>query len=87
MRNPARIWPLVQKIYTLWTLMPDCRLGQLLSYICRFPPENDSGYLTSTTHLLLEDHIWDKYLDEAIDKLKEEDYNREQLEREYTCES
>lgn len=87
MRNPNRIYGLTRKLEELWALMPDSRLGQVISFIQNLVPVNDGSRLTSTFHLMMEDHIWEKYLDEAIAKLKEEQYNYEKKEREYIDES
>ena len=44
MRNPARIYPLLNKIGDIWVKMPDIRLGQLISNITH-PSKIDIFYM------------------------------------------
>jgi hypothetical protein len=87
MRDPNRIYPIMGIVTDLWTMIPDMRFGQLLGYIKDLVPVNDGSRLTNTMHLLIEDHVYKQFLESAVAKIKEEDYNRQKLEREYINES
>lgn len=87
MRDPNRIYKTMARVQHLWTLMPDARLGQVLSYIKDLIPVRDGHRLTSTNYLMIEDHVFLQFIEEAIAKLEEQDYNVQTSEREYIDES
>ena len=57
MRDPSRIERIVDKVNVAWSLVPDWRLGQLISNLLG-PGPHDIFYV--------EDDTWEQLLDEAL---------------------
>lgn len=55
----------------------------MLEYLRGLPPSNSGSKLMSTTHCLIEDHVFEQFIDEAIEKWEKKDYNRQKLEGDY----
>ena len=60
MRDPQRIQKLLGKLYTVWLLNPDMRLGQLLINLSKLKPY-DADLLWN-----IEDDKWEEILDNYI---------------------
>lgn len=64
MRNPARIYPLLNKIGDLWVKHPDLRLGQLLYNIQSFGGDVDAHKMYA-----MEDDELEKLVDSYAKKI------------------
>lgn len=65
MRNPARIYPLLNKIGDLWIKHPDLRFGQLIENIKRL----DKTTRISNDLFFIEDDEFEKLIDKFGDKI------------------
>ena len=63
-RDPKRIDRLVNKLRQLWHMVPDLRLGQLISYLETHLPADKAG--VDPFHI--EDDIWEAAIDAALEE-------------------
>ena len=65
MRDPKRIWRITNKLFELWTMVPDQRFGQMLeNYL--YPAVIDSKHRTAA---IVDWHLEDENLEKRLDKV------------------
>jgi len=69
MRDPSRIYPLLNKIGDIWIKNPDLRLGQLI-YILINPMAVKSQNEITSVMFNIEDELFEKLIDSYIKDTK-----------------